>query len=248
MPRKPSASAAANTITAWSFSRLSVYEQCPAKAKYQIIDKLPTSQNDAMARGNNIHKMCEKYVKGQLDALPEELQLFDEEFDQLYNMFHYQQNGVTVRPEEKWAFTKTWVPTDYFGVNTFLRVVVDCAILNEKEGRLTIIDYKTGKIRDGYDDQLNLYAAAGFAMFPGVSTISTELWYLDQGEIKGGGEEVDDDGKPIGLYERDSHDSLVKAWDKRIKSMIVDKRFAPKPSNLCRWCDFSKANGGPCEY
>lgn len=252
MPRKPASRGQTRksagtipikTIDAWSFSRLTTYEQCPAKAKYQIIDKLPIKPNAAMDRGAKIHRQAENYVKGKLRELPEDLQLFDEEFMQLREMF-VKKSEHKVMPEQKWAFTRDWVPTEYFARDTFLRVVVDCAVLNEKEGRLTVIDYKTGKIRDGYDQQLRLYAAAGFALYPFVEQVCTELWYIDQGEIKGGPE----DDEITGVYVKDEHDDLVKEWDKRIKPMLVDKQFAPKPNNLCKWCDYSKANGGPCEY
>jgi len=269
MPRK-----APSNITAWSFSRWNTYEQCPRKAKYQIIDRMPIEQNDAMRRGSIIHILAEMYVKNNLsslprrlatdrqlggkvpkefehyltgdfdpDELPEELRLFDDEFFELQELMN---DGVlTIQSEEQWAFNRNWTPCDWFGKAAWLRTVVDLMVYNEKEQRVTIIDYKTGKIRDGYDEQLKLYVASAFAKFPQAEEVRTELWYLDQGEIKGGD---DDDGTDAGLCTQEDGDKFTKYWTDKVKPMLVDQRFAPKPSHLCRWCDFSHAKGGPCEY
>lgn len=236
-PRRPPP----QTITAWSYSRWNTYEQCPRKAKYQIIDRKKVAQNAAMKRGADIHSMAEQYVKGRMPALPKELELFDDEFHQLAEL--YSGGELQVDAEGQWAFKSDWTTCDWFGKATWLRLVVDLAVYNEADNRLTIIDYKTGKIREGYDDQLKLYAGAAFAKYPNLEEVKTELWYLDQGEIIGGN---DDTGE--GIYGPEEGDKFISYWTKKVKPMMVDKTFAPRPSALCRWCDFSQEKGGPCEY
>ncbi len=237
MPRKK-----IHMIEAWSNSRFATYDQCPAKAKYQYIDKLKTETNAAMQRGRDIHTYAEMYVKGKIQAMPNELELFDVEFDQLRKMFKAK-TGPSVNPELQWAFKKDWTPCEWFGPTTWCRIMIDCFVHNKKENRATVIDYKTGKIRDGYDIQLELYAAGAFALFPELEEVKTELWYLDQGEIRGGDEKTGE-----GVFTNEDGDRLIAEWNKRVKPMLNDKAFAPKPNNLCHWCDFSNANGGPCEY
>ena len=61
------------TITSWSFSRYSVYILCALKAKFAFVDKIKEPGNDAMARGDAIHKQAEAYLKGTLARLPVEL-------------------------------------------------------------------------------------------------------------------------------------------------------------------------------
>jgi hypothetical protein len=69
-----------------------------------------------------------------------------------------------------------------------------------------------------------------------VEKINTKLWYVDQGiEV-------------VETYERDVHETQIKQWNKAAKPLLSDRAFAPKPSSLCRWCDFSVAKQGPCKY
>ena len=57
-------------ITSWSFSRYSDYKLCPLKARLKHVDKHKEPQNDAMARGQAIHKLAEDYTKGSIARLP----------------------------------------------------------------------------------------------------------------------------------------------------------------------------------
>lgn len=230
MPRK-----AIQQITAWSFSRWNTYNQCPRKAKKQIIDKIRIAPNEAMQRGTRIHALAEKYVNGTIKPLPPELELFDDEFHQLTKL-KKKPLDIAIDTELQWAFDRNWVTCDWFGRQAWGRVVVDLSVLNKADRRATIIDHKTGKIRDDYEEQLDLYAAATLARYQDLDKVQTELWYLDQGEIR------------ERLYTRDEADDLIKVWTNRVKPMLADKRFAPKPSYLCKWCDFSHNNGGDCEY
>lgn len=214
-------------LTSWSYSRYSCYVECPAKAKYKFIDKLPEPPALAMERGDKIHKMAEAYTKGWEVRLPKELKLFAEAFKEL------KKSKPIV--EETWAFTKDWNETTWNDWNNCaLRIKVDAACVEETT--LYIIDHKTGKKRDGYEEQLSLYATGGFLKFPHIKTISTQLWYLDSGEQV----EV--------TYDAKDAKQLQTGWDKKVKPLLSDTRFKPKPGNACRFCAFSKSKGGPCQY
>ena len=63
-------------IKAWSFSRLSDYQKCPAMAKFKYLDKIvnPDDQkSEALHRGARIHELAEGYLKGTIARLPKEL-------------------------------------------------------------------------------------------------------------------------------------------------------------------------------
>lgn len=214
-------------ITSWSYSRYATYEECPAKAKYKFIDKLPEPPAPAMERGNVIHKLAEEYTKGNIKKLPKELKLFEENFKEL--------KASKPLVEETWAFTKEWKQTLWNDwKNCVVRIKVDAAC---KDGdTLYIIDHKTGKMRDGYSTQLSLYALGGALVFPEVKHINTQLWFLDSGDQL---EEA---------YSAAAAPKLLKDWEKRTKPMLNDTRFAPKPSHSCRWCPYSKSKGGPCKF
>lgn len=215
------------TITSWSYSRYSTYDKCPAKAKYKFLDKLPEPPSPAMERGDTIHKLAEAYTKGELKKLPPELRHFKEEFAEL------KKSKPVV--EESWAFTKKWLRTTWNDwANCAVRIKVDAACLDGDD--LHIIDHKTGKKREGYSEQLSLYAVGGGLIYPKVKRIFTHLWFLDSGETET--EEYD----PKKTFD------LQLSWDKKVQPMLNDTRFAPKPSHECRWCPYSKSKGGPCKF
>lgn len=228
-------SLAKSRITAWSYSRLAVYETCPAQAKYKFIDKLPEPGSAAMDRGSDIHKLAENYVSEKLPKLPPELKLFSKEFTSVRKPTIFK--GV----ELEWAFTSGWKPTGWFDRDAWCRVKVDLAV-QFKPTVLDVIDHKTGK--RGLDDpkgegvwqQLDLYALAGFCAKPEIEEINTKLWYLDAGK------------EMVERYTRKDVPRLIKFWDKKSRPMMRDTAFRPTPSHACKWCAYSNAKGGPCEY
>lgn len=213
-------------ITSWSYSRYATYEECPAKAKYKFIDKLPDPGNEAMERGNTIHKLAEDYTKGKIKKLPPELLRFKDDFEEL------KRSKPIV--EETLAFTKDWKQTrwdDWTGCA--VRIKTDAMCLDGST--LYIIDHKTGKMREGYDSQLSLYAMGGMLAYD-IKLVNTQMWFLDSGD------RVEKEFKATELTK------LMKEWDKRTAPMLNDTRFSPKPGNGCRWCPFSKSKGGPCKF
>ena len=231
--RSSNAGTRVEPLKAWSFSRLNKYETCPRSAKYAYIDKVPEPKAPPLIRGSKIHKLGENYVKAAKPGrLPKELSQFRAEFKQLRA-----DGGVA---EQQWAFDKVWIASDWFGSDTWLRVVADAHYFeHDNDGNadtLVVIDYKTGKKKgDGaYEDQLALYATAGFCMFE-VDTVRVELWFLDSGDI------VED------TYKAREVPALKKRFEKRSARMLKDTTFAATPCFACNWCSFHAAKGGPCE-
>ena len=56
----------------WSHSKLGLYEDCPARAKFRYIMKFPTTKHAAASRGTNTHQGIEDYLHGKIEFLPEE--------------------------------------------------------------------------------------------------------------------------------------------------------------------------------
>lgn len=218
-----------NRILAWSFSRLEKYRWCPRLAKRTIIDKMKSPENEAMRRGSAIHKLAEDYALGLIKTLPEELARFAKDFA-------VAKKCNKMRVEMQIAFTKAWEVCDWFAKNTWVRVVIDLLMIDDKKKLARVVDHKTGKFRAESKEQLSLYALAIFLMFPEIETVSAELWYLDSGE------------KIVLLFQRSQMDELKKYWEGEVSSMMADTSFQPKPSKKCSWCDDSKAKGGTCQY
>lgn len=234
-------------ITAWSYSRYSTYKQCPAKLRFSAIDKIKEPKNPAMERGAAIHDLAEGYLKGTLPKLPAELKLFKKEFDALRKQYKKSINGMVV--EDNWAFTKDWDETQWNDwVHCWVRIKLDCAH-HLDDTTMIITDWKTGKFRtdmnEDYLEQLELYALAALLLHAHIERVMPRLAYTDQGMFyPAPGEEV--------MFTRADIPRLKKLWEKRVKAMLNDKIFAPKPNRFCNWCFFRKSNaaagGGQCKF
>lgn len=235
-------------ITSWSFSRYSTYKQCPLKLKLSAIDRIREPGNEAMQRGDAIHKLAEKYIKGEGRALPPELKLFGDEIKKLRAQYKKKKiSGMVV--EDNWSFTKDWDETQWDDwIHCWLRIKLDCAH-HEDDETLIITDWKTGKFRaemnEEYVEQLELYALAALLLHEHIQQVKPRLAYLDLGITY---PEAD---KPL-VFTRADIPRLKKLWEKRTKAMLSDQQFAPRPNDKCRWCFYRASNkaagGGQCKY
>lgn len=229
--------------TAWSFSRYSVYKQCPAKFKYQVLMKLPEPKSDALTRGADIHTMAEAFIKGKLARMPLELTSFKDEFLRLKKLYKQKTSGLVV--EDNWAFTAKWDATAWDDwLNCWVRIKLDCAF-HTSPTSMTVWDWKTGKLRpelhEEYLEQIELYALSALLLHEWLEEVKVELCYLDLGVVYPDAEE------PL-IYTRADIPRLKKLWESRVKPMFKDKLFAPKPNDKCYWCAYSKAKNGPCKF
>lgn len=230
-----------STFTAWSFTRYNDWRTCPLFAKLKHLDKLPTPKSPAMERGAMIAKASEDYLLKRTSRLIPELQSFKAEYQ-----FYRKQKNLVV--EENWGFDANWNPVAWDDWNNCkLRVKIDVGYLDLKDNELHIRDGKSGKFREEKNEeymlQLELYTAAGIAMYPDVKYVIPRLNYTDLGITYPDGTKV-----PDVVYTADEARALQKTWDRRVKPLFAEKRFAPRPGNGCRWCPFSKAKGGPCKF
>lgn len=235
-------------ITAWSFSRWKDYEQCPAKAKYKHVLRMKEPSSPAMERGTAIHKMCEDYINGVLEHLPEELKKFEDSMNYLRTLkLENDALDLILTPviglEDSWTFKEDWTVTTWNDwISAWLRVKIDLNFSVEK-GVLRIIDWKTGQYREDevgqYMLQLELYALAALLTMPDIHTVIPKLAFIDHGVVH----PIEDK-----KWVRDQLGSIKKSWLSRIAPMMNDTSFLPKPNSKCKWCCFSKTKGGPCKY
>jgi hypothetical protein len=215
-------------FTAWSYSRYRDHDRCPAYAKWRHLDKLDEGpKSPALLRGGEVDKEATGYLLRSVRKLPASLQNFSREFAALVK--------AKAAAQVQWALTVRWELTEWFGPQAWCRVVLDAHLaVNSKRAR--VIDFKTGKVYATNEEQLELYALAGFAAYPAVATIDTELWYLDQGELV------------KKTYARAGLPKLQKAWREKVIPLLSDRKFVPRPGDYCQWCAYSKRKGGPCKF
>lgn len=226
-----------NDLTAWSFSRWSTYAKCPRQAYYRFVKKIPEKKSFAANRGLDVHKSCASYLAGKTNVVIPEIKNFGET---MFNRLREHKPQVEVQL----AFTDQWKTTGWFDKNCWLRVVLDVSkYYNDENGCYAlVIDHKTGKVRDEYSEQMEIFSVAAMLHYervmPNLSCdmVDARLWYLDAGE------EVAEEIVYHQMIE------IQEKWEERAEKLLTDTKFPPRPSRLCEWCSFSSANGGPCEY
>jgi hypothetical protein len=222
-------------VTAWSYSRYADYTRCPLFFKLKHLDRsLKDEGSAAMNRGSTIHKLAEDYVLGKLKKMPPELANFKDQFNEL----------KALRPmvEQNWGFRNDWSWTGkpgWFGDEVWFRAKCDVAIKYE-DNTAEVIDHKTGRKYGSNTDQVELFGASVFTRFPGVTDVTVRLWYLDIADHTENEDTLD-------LTAADGV-RIRKDWDKRVRPMFNDRKFAPKPNDKCKWCPASNANGGTCKF
>lgn len=243
--------AAATQLTSWSWSRYETYDQCPAKAKYSYLLKLPQEKSAALERGARVHDDIRDFTIGKTAKVPEEVpKAFTKDLKALRVRFNKRPTDTII--EDTWAYRADWSETVYNDWNgCSLRIKVDAAVIDKDT--IVITDYKTGKMRpenqEKYTQQMQLYAVGALQRFGVIMPnnlgivasdlrVSARLLYLDEEKVWGAGT----------VYTISDLPALKKEWEKRIRPMLNDKTFAPKPNRFCSWCSYSKAKGGPCKY
>lgn len=221
----------------WSYSRFTDYDQCPLRAKLKHLDKLPEPKNKYMERGAEIATAGEDYLKKKTNKLHPELKPVKEKFDRLRKI----KNLVV---EQQWGFDTKWNPVPWNDWNNcWLRVKMDVNFIRQEDNILLVIDNKTGKYsdfkREVYDQQLEIYTAAGIAQYPHVAGIDASLLYTDHN--------IEYPVEPKIILPAEAK-ALQVVWNKRVKKMFADRKFAPRPGDHCRYCHFRKSNGGPCKF
>lgn len=219
-------------VTAWSYSRYDCYTQCPYKFRLQFLDKLPIEPSEAMARGQRIHNDIAKYLQNPLDfPFPSG---FTHKAELISEIAKFDDKAV----EQQWGFDRQWQPTGWFakGKNaTWLRTIVDVGLVyGDDTGEL--VDWKTGKARGGYDDQMKIFGISFLQKVPYVTEVTTRLAFLDNAATE------------MRTVKRSDLPELIDEWEAKTAPMFEDTEFLPRPNDKCKFCDFRRSNGGPCRY
>lgn len=256
-------------IPYWSFSLYSTYRECPLKAKFRAIDKIKEPGSVHMDRGNDIHKLCEDFIKGAITVKqlkdgakltthkpwPISKAMVDEltRLRKIYaNRNKLAANAMQPAVEDTWAFAKDWEITVYNDwKNCVLRVKLDVGEFFKEGKKIVYVptDWKSGRFyeekNEEYVEQLELYALAAMVVYPHIDEVRPRLVYADIDVV------YPDPDKPL-VFTRDDIEPLKKLWAKRTRPMLNDTRFAPRPGNYCTRCFHRKSNaangGGQCKY
>lgn len=209
---------------AWSYSALTSFETCARRHYVLRVAKLLTEPESEEVRwGRVAHKALELRCLNKA-ALPQSLAYLEP----VASMLTQQQGRRIVEDDGgKLAVDASFRPCSWFSKNppVWCRSVVDFGIIGTESA--VLIDWKTGK-RKPDNDQLELFAAIGFAHFPFLQRIHTSfVWLKDK--------KIDSDAF--------TRDQIGQLWSKflprvqRLDHAHETNTWSPKPSGLCgKWC------------
>ncbi len=222
----------------WSFSKLQNWETCAFRFKLEYIDKLPKPvqpPENPMVRGNRVHSRLENYIKGKggIDTEAKAIEPFVPALDVLQELYA----GGIATAEDNWFYNYDWEPCDKD--NVWLWAKLDFSVQDQDEAHVIVGDFKTGKSNYKvveHVQQIQLYAGIAAIRYEWAERITPELWYLDEGWVRGT------------EYTREEALKFIGRFDDRVMRMYDDKVFKPNPSKpICKYCPFGRANGtGAC--
>lgn len=226
---------AAPLITAWSYSRYSLYEQCPLKFRLKHIDKLPDPSGPAAERGNMVHSAAQKYLQSKRTPsdIPEALAKLSVELGQL--------RVARATAEQDWGFKSNWEWTgrpNWFGSEVWVRMRSDATALYEDNTGL-MVDWKTGKKYDTHQVQGELSGLLMLMRYPELTEVDVRFWYSDAPAA--------DNEMQLDVTRADVP-AMQRDWERKVRPMFNDHKFPPKPNRFCGWCNYSAAKGGPCKF
>ncbi|NLI09181.1 MAG: PD-(D/E)XK nuclease family protein [Elusimicrobia bacterium] len=244
----------------FSYSKMSMYCECPLKYKFKYEDKLPEKPKYFFAFGQTMHEILEIFHKS---VPPPSLEELLDKFSILWNKKNYEEKGypnkekhdndfykgkniiekyyLKHRNDKELPFLleyKTEVEID--GLNV---IIVADKIEYLGKGLIKIVDYKTGKPADRTPEQLYMYQkiCESDPMLlnrikerkgenPDIVRVDSLLYYYLEGLNEKN-------------YKRAQEDEIKNFWDKVLKTAdnILSSRFEPLPSEkACAFCDFKE--------
>lgn len=233
------------TTRSWSLSAIGTFEKCQLKARYRYVDRIEDKRSISASRGVGIHKVIEDFLLGGAPLSPE-LEYYRPWFEEIRKHEIY--------PERKISLRGDWNTTSWGAPDSWLRSVLDLLVIRREEERsdqadvsssapakeAIIYDWKTGKVYPDHDDQKSLYSLAVFSEYPSLRQVRAIHVYVDLRQIR---EKTFSSGQ---VHE------LRTTWNDRagkfLKAVESPEEMIPNPGFHCRWCSYSKMNGGPCRF
>jgi putative RecB family exonuclease len=246
-------------VTDWSLSpsRALDFKTCALLYRFRVIDRLPEPPGLDAARGTVVHGILEKLfdlpgpartvaaaaelvepewrelieadeeLGGLVDATPDGLAALAASTQELLASYFTLEDPRRIEPAEREVLVETILPS---GVR--LKGFVD-RLDRAADGRLRVVDYKTGKSpREEFEGkalfQLRFYALVLWRS-TGVLPTMLRLYYLADREVL---DYLPDERDLLGLERQ------VEALGRAIAKARETGDWRHKPSKLCDWCAF----------
>lgn len=210
-------------MTAWSYSSIKTFEQCPKKYYHLRVAKdVKDEGSDATQYGTDVHKAAEDYVKGGVPIPPK---------------FGYMEpvvSRLSALPGIKYTELRlglkkvgsTYEPCGFFDQDVWWRGVADFVSVDDTRG--FSVDYKTGKnARYADTKQLDLVAGALFVHYPSLKRIKSGLAYVVSDEWVEKRHRQDNVEEYLSVFDEQLH---------QLEEAEASGVWNPKSGPLCGWC------------
>ena len=210
-------------MTAWSYSSIKTFDQCPKKYYHLKVAKdVKDEGNEASRYGNDAHEAAEHYIKSGT-PIPEKFKIMRPVVETLAKF------PGEKHTEMKLGVRKTdtgFEPCGFFDKDVWYRGIVDLLIVDGWNAHM--VDYKTGKNAKYADmKQLDLMAGAVFVHFPDVLRIKSGLAFVVSNEF------------PKKVHVRTELSSYMHVFKDQLymlKQAEEHDVWNAKTSPLCGWC------------
>lgn len=242
--------------TAYSYSRLDSFKQCPRQYAYKYIEKPDVEKLSTIEAylGTICHETVQQIYKdlrvSKRMTLEETLQFYEDRWERLkppnlrivrerYTEENYKETGKKY-VRDFYELNQPFEDGKTIGIEKQVHISLGEGIdlqgyvdrlVDKGSGHYEIIDYKTQADLPSLQDleknwQLPLYHMALLAMFPDLKDVTCTWYYLAH-------------NKSISLKRTKTDlDTLKTEILDLIKKIESTQEFDPRPSALCSWCDY----------
>ena len=161
-------------MKAWSYSTLDKFETCAAQFhEIKVLKRVVEEESEHQLWGKEVHTSFENCIKsGGATPLPHRMKHWQSLADQVLAM-----EGAQIFTEVEVALDGNFRSVEWDSPKCWTRGVIDVLILGKTTA--LVIDWKTGKRKP--TEQLDLYAAYVFALYPHIKVVHTAaVWLKDK--------------------------------------------------------------------
>jgi CRISPR/Cas system-associated exonuclease Cas4 (RecB family) len=205
-------------VTAFSYSRLNSYEECPKKYHaISVARSIKDIPNEHTQWGTDVHLAFKEYFKSG-KPLPLQMKQYEKFLAQIKAF-----PGEFIC-EQKLAINTNYEPTGWLDKDVYCRIISDLTILNGRQGIMW--DWKTGKPKDDFT-QLRLAGAVMFLLVPELQRINLCYLWTKTKEI---------------TRQSMTREEMPGVWSgllpriERYHNAHVNSEFPAKPGWNCKYC------------
>lgn len=227
-----------------SKSKINEFISCSRKFRYRYIDKIEVPQNEYAHKGSIVHALAENVAKElqktdniDSDTITRLINMYydDSEFDIQEHAASLRQFFIDMLIHE--GYTIFGVEEEIYDEEYDLKGYVDI-ILEDEDGNLSIIDYKSSKkaksIRE-YLKELCIYKYLVESKYPDRNVITAGVFFTAVNQYRC--TNFVESQKKGSYTNKEDYDSVFDLID-WVRAMIDGGHFNPNRGFLCRYCDY----------